>query len=111
MADEIAKTEVTIAPSTWEEPYGGVALEAIAAGRVPIISRYGGLKEIVGDEGLTFTNGNWMELYERMNEIIHNPELRERQRSKRKEQMSKFDPEKITSEFLSLFHSALKQKL
>jgi glycosyltransferase involved in cell wall biosynthesis len=108
LADEIAKTEVTIVPSTWEEPYGGVALEAIAAGRVPISSRYGGMKEIVGDDGLTFTNGNWMELYERMNEIVYNQELREKQRSKRNEQMSKFDPKNITSEFLLLFHSALK---
>jgi glycosyltransferase involved in cell wall biosynthesis len=108
LADEIAKTEVTIAPSTWEEPFGGVTLEAIAAGRVPISSRNGGMKEIVGEEGLTFTNGNWMELYERMNEIVYNQELREKQRSKRKEQMSKFDPKNITSEFLLLFHSALK---
>jgi glycosyltransferase involved in cell wall biosynthesis len=103
----LTRTEVTVVPSSWEEPLGGVALEAIAAGRIPIISRNGGLQEIVGDEGMSFTNGDWKELSEKMQEIVNNPTLREKLKSKRLEQLEKFDPDQLTAQFLDVFKKAV----
>ncbi len=45
-------------PSRWEEPFGVVALEAMACGCVPVVARAGGLPEAVGDAGIIFEKGN-----------------------------------------------------
>lgn len=50
VAQVLADTRVALVPSTWEEPFGRVAAEALAAGSAPIVSHRGGLPEIV--EGL-----------------------------------------------------------
>ncbi len=54
--DEVMATfrraAIAALPSTWDEPFGRTALEAMAAGAAVIASRRGGLPEIVGDAGL-----------------------------------------------------------
>ena len=45
-----------VIPSTWEEPFGVVALEAIAAGCVPLISGRGGLQEAAGSCGVVIAS-------------------------------------------------------
>ncbi len=47
-----------VIPSVWEEPFGLVALEAIACGLVPIASRSGGLPDAVGPCGILVTKGD-----------------------------------------------------
>ena len=49
---EFAGAAITLVPSIWPEPFGRVALEAMAAGSAVIASRSGGLPEIVGDAGV-----------------------------------------------------------
>jgi glycogen(starch) synthase len=44
--------KVSIIPSTWEEPFGLVALEAIASGCVPVAFNRGGLPEALGSCGV-----------------------------------------------------------
>ena len=39
-----------LAPSTWNEPFGAVAVEAMAAGRAVIVSDIGGLRDLVAHE-------------------------------------------------------------
>jgi len=43
---------MVLVPSTWEEPFATVALEAMASGRAVIASAVGGLRDIV-DDGVT----------------------------------------------------------
>jgi glycosyltransferase involved in cell wall biosynthesis len=43
-----------IVPSLWEEPFGAVALEALAAGALVLLSDRGGLPETTGELGYTF---------------------------------------------------------
>jgi glycogen(starch) synthase len=45
----LQRADAVIVPSTWEEPFGLVAVEAALAGRPVIASRVGGLVEIVID--------------------------------------------------------------
>jgi glycosyltransferase involved in cell wall biosynthesis len=41
-------------PSLWEEPFGAVALEALAAGAIVVVADRGGLSEAVGPHGLLY---------------------------------------------------------
>jgi glycosyltransferase involved in cell wall biosynthesis len=47
-----AKAKFLIVPSIWQEPFGLVALEAMAHGRPLVVSNLGALPEIVGEAGL-----------------------------------------------------------
>ncbi len=65
-AEEIVRLlnghRILVVPSRYDEPFGIVALEGIACGCLVIGSRGGGLKEAIGDCGLTFANGDAGEL-------------------------------------------------
>jgi len=47
-----------VVPSVWEEPFGIVALEAIACGCIPVVSRSGGLPDAIGPCGAVFAKGD-----------------------------------------------------
>jgi glycosyltransferase involved in cell wall biosynthesis len=47
-----AKAKFLIVPSVWLEPFGLVALEAMAHGRPLVVSKLGALPEIVGEAGI-----------------------------------------------------------
>jgi glycosyltransferase involved in cell wall biosynthesis len=47
--DLFAHAAIAVVPSTWEEPMGRVAIEAMAAGCALVTSGRGGLKELAGD--------------------------------------------------------------
>jgi glycosyltransferase involved in cell wall biosynthesis len=49
MATASARAAVVVVPSVWPEPYGMVAMEALAAGTPVVASRAGALPEIVRD--------------------------------------------------------------
>jgi glycogen synthase len=65
-----------VLPSLYE-PFGVVALEAMAAGAPVIAARTGGLAEIVAgsDAGLTFDPGNIEQLADRITEVLTKPKL------------------------------------
>lgn len=48
----LAMSKVVVVPSRWPEPFGRVAVEAMANGIPTLVSRTGGLAEIVGDGAL-----------------------------------------------------------
>ncbi len=69
-----------VVPSVWAEPFGIVAIEAMAAGRALVASRTGGLLDIVddGETGLFSAPGDAAELGAAMQRLISEPELRGR---------------------------------
>ena len=48
----MAEAAITVVPSRWEEPFGMVALEAMACGSALIATRQGGLAEVAGEAAL-----------------------------------------------------------
>jgi glycogen synthase len=58
LAREYNRHTVSAVPSQWLEPFGVVALEAIACGCIVVGSNGGGLADAIGPVGLTFPNGN-----------------------------------------------------
>lgn len=70
---ELQRHRVMVIPSRWLEPFGIVALEALACGLVPVVSSGGGLPDAIGSCGLTFPNGDAEALAARLEEILSNP--------------------------------------
>jgi glycosyltransferase involved in cell wall biosynthesis len=68
-----------VVPSVWAEPFGIVAIEAMAGGRAIIASRVGGLADIVADgvTGLLVPSNDTAALQAAMVHLLENPQLRE----------------------------------
>jgi glycosyltransferase involved in cell wall biosynthesis len=66
-----------LAPSTWEEPFGAVAVEAMAAGRAVIVSDIGGLRDLVAHEqtGLLVKPNDAISLRQAMQRLLADPLL------------------------------------
>lgn len=58
VADQLRRHRVAVVPSRWNEPFGMVAMEAIASGCVVVGSSGGGLPEAIGPCGFTFPNND-----------------------------------------------------
>ena len=71
---------VVVVPSVWEEPFGLVAVEAMALGVPVCASRLGGLADIVrhGETGFLFAPGDAAELAEQLNTLLDDSALRYR---------------------------------
>jgi glycosyltransferase involved in cell wall biosynthesis len=69
-----------LVPSVWPEPFGIVALEAMAAGRAVIASRIGGLSDVVidGETGISVPPGDPAALREAIGRLVGDHGLRER---------------------------------
>lgn len=74
------EADIVVAPSLWEEPFGLVAVEGMAAGRPVCASRTGGLQDIVahGENGFLHTPGNAEELAQHLALLLDQPQLRTR---------------------------------
>ncbi|MBK8094094.1 MAG: glycosyltransferase family 4 protein [Verrucomicrobiaceae bacterium] len=62
VAAHMRRSQVLVIPSTWEEPFGLIALEGLASGCVVVASRCGGLPEACGGHAILFEKGNAAEL-------------------------------------------------
>ncbi len=69
-----------VVPSTWPEPFGQVAVEAMAAGKPVVASSVGGLRDIVVDEetGLLVPRGDAGSLRRAILRLLDDAPLRER---------------------------------
>src|SRR5690606_28166327 len=47
-----AAGDMLVLPCSWEEPFGMVALEAMAKGCIPVVAAKGGLPDVVRDGGI-----------------------------------------------------------
>lgn len=80
IVDLYSKADIVVVPSLWEEPFGLVAVEGMAAGLPVCASRVGGLQSIVveGETGLLFESGSAAELALRLEYLLDNPAARTR---------------------------------
>ncbi len=74
------RSSLALVPSTWAEPFGIVALEAMAMGKPVIASRIGGLADIIVDDesGLLVTPDDPADLAAAMQRLCAAPALRRR---------------------------------
>jgi glycosyltransferase involved in cell wall biosynthesis len=73
-------SDIAVIPSTEPEPFGMVALEAMAAVKPVIAANHGGLAEIVveGETGFLVTPGSAIELAEAIKLLVADAPLRKR---------------------------------
>ena len=73
----ITAADVVVVPSTWEEPFGRVAIEAMTLAKPVVASRSGGLQEIVihGETGLLVAPGDPTALAEALVSLAMAPDL------------------------------------
>jgi glycosyltransferase involved in cell wall biosynthesis len=75
-----AQADICVVPSIWEEPFGLVAVEAMASGRPVCASRVGGLQHIVrdGETGFLVARAGAAELAQRLAQLLDDAPLRRR---------------------------------
>ena len=104
--------DVLVIPSTLPEPFGLVALEAMASERPVIAAKHGGLTDIVidGQTGVFFRPNDAGSLSEAMHRLIIDPELRVKMgKQGRSRVVENFSLEKFQQQFEHLFSELLSK--
>lgn len=103
LAKEMNAHKIMVVPSTWQEPFGIVALEGLACGCKVICSSGGGLPEAVGEFGDLFINGNVDELASLIETNLN------RAYRPNKEQLAVFlathSPSSVADKYITVFES------
>lgn len=101
-------SNIIIYPTTGEEPFGLVPVEAIAARRVPIVSKSGGLTETVDHDvnGIVIENKN--ELKIAIEKVYQNKKYRKKLVEGGKAVRDKYSPTEMIKQHLDLYNLFLK---
>lgn len=104
LVDLYQRAQVVVIPSLYE-PFGIVALEAMACGRPIIASRVGGLEEIVTDgvEGYLVAPGDYLQIARRLAGLHLDPELRSRMGEAGRRRATSFAWSPIAASTLGLY--------
>ena len=105
LVKELNRHRIAVIPSRWKEPFGIVALEAIACGCVPIGSREGGLADAIGPCGVTFPNGDVRALADALSRFLKTPGLLLQYRRHAEEHLLRHHPSTIANQYLKMFGS------
>ena len=109
-AELISRARAVLVPSAWEETFGLVAVEAMAAGVPPIAADHGSFPELItpGVDGVLFRPGDPAALALAIADVERNPEQYEvlgDQAHKTYEQ--RFDPQWSVEELLEIYRFAI----
>lgn len=105
--------DVCVYPSVSEEPFGLVMLEAMATARPVIVSRSGGMPEVItnGVNGFVVNKGDPVALAGRCLELLCNPALaREIGKRGRRIALEKFSKEIMTKNTVALYNTLVEEK-
>ncbi|NJL02652.1 MAG: glycosyltransferase family 4 protein [Spirulinaceae cyanobacterium SM2_1_0] len=97
---------IAIFPSRWPEPFGIVALEAIACGCVAVGSAAGGLATAIGPGGVTFANGDLDGLTAALVDLLTQPQTLNRYRNQAATHLQQHQLAAITRRYLAVFEEA-----
>jgi glycogen synthase len=103
---EVMRHKIMVVPSTWEEPFGVVALEGIAAGCVIVASRTGGLPEAVGPCGIFFPKGDVVALASTLKGLLADGTLQRKLTREGWRHLQQFQPNVIAVRYMETFRSA-----
>jgi glycogen(starch) synthase len=108
LAEELNRHRIAVVPSRWKEPFGLVALEAIACGCVAVGSREGGLSDAIGPCGVTFPNGDVPALAQALSALLKKPELLLKYREGAQEHLRRHEPAAVAAAYLKVFASVCR---
>ena len=99
--------QIMVVPSLWQEPFGIVALEGIACGCVVVGSEGGGLKDAIGECGVTFPNRNVADLTQILANLLNNPDQLSTYRQKATAHLSRHQQKVVAKAYLQVFEEVL----
>jgi glycosyltransferase involved in cell wall biosynthesis len=105
--------DLVVVPSRLPEPFGNVAVEAMAFAKPVIASSHGGLREIVvdGKTGRLFEPGNFEELSRILRDCLENPALYRRYGSAGRQRFeARFTTERSNHAFVAAIKSLIVSK-
>jgi glycosyltransferase involved in cell wall biosynthesis len=104
--EDLARTlnshRILVIPSTWEEPFGIVALEAIGCGCVVIGTDGGGLPEAIGPCGVIVPRRDAEALATAIRELVINEQLQRRYRAAFHDHLARYTPERLVRAYLNV---------
>lgn len=106
----ISQARAVLLPSAWEETFGLVAVEAMAAGAPPIAAGHGSFTELItpGVDGVLFSPGDPAALALAIADVEGNPERYEAYGDQaRKTYEQRFDPERSIEELIEIYRFAI----
>ncbi len=110
LIDELNRHQILVVPSTYDEPFGIVALEGIACGCVVVGSAGGGLRDAIGQCGMTFPNGDVNALANCLGELLSDRDRIRVFRDRAAAHLANFSKETVSDAYLRVFsrlcHSA-----
>jgi glycosyltransferase involved in cell wall biosynthesis len=109
-AELIAGARAVLLPSVWEETFGLVAIEAMAAGVPPVAAAHGSFTELItsGVDGVLFSPGDPAALGRAVADVERNPEQYQAYGEQaRKTYEKRFDPERSVEELLEIYRFAI----
>ncbi|HVT18471.1 MAG TPA: glycosyltransferase family 4 protein [Thermoanaerobaculia bacterium] len=98
---------ILVVPSRYHEPFGIVALEAIACGCVVVGSAGGGLPEAIGACGQTFRNGSAEELAALLADLLRRPEGLRPLRAAAPQHLARHTGERVARLYLAAIEDGL----
>jgi glycosyltransferase involved in cell wall biosynthesis len=103
--------DVFVCPSVWDEPFGMVALEAMACGLPVIASRTGGLPEFISDRvsGFLVPAADVEALASRVELLLGDRQLRERMGREGSKNAQRYGWETFTKEVHAVYQSVMER--
>ena len=98
-------SDIAVVPSMWEELFGLVVVEAMSSGLPLIVTKSGGIPEIVDEECAFILEKDESlinNLAEKIDYLVENPEIREKMGLHGKENSKKFGMEHYMTNFYEL---------
>lgn len=103
----MARAAIVVVPSRWQEPFGLVALEALASGAALICSGRGGLPEVTGDAAIIVDPDDPAALAAAIHALAADPARRAALEQAGQEQARLFDAPVIAARLAALRHEEL----
>jgi glycogen(starch) synthase len=103
-------SDLCIVPSIYE-PFGIVALEAMASGCLCVVADTGGLREVVpgdGTVGLRFPSRDTAALRDIVERVLSDDGLRAQVVAEAREHVLRFDWAQVAAETMAVYESALR---
>ena len=98
---------ILVVPSRWHEPFGVVALEGIACGCVVVGSEGGGLKDAIGNCGITVPNGDVDALTQALAHLLEYPNEQIQYRNNAPVHLAKHRKEAVARAYLRVLEEAI----
>ncbi len=100
--------EIVVIPSIWEEPFGIVALEALACGALVVYASGGGLSEAVDEDCILFQRGDVDSLQNALINALGKSRNEQINNGIKKKHLDFFSIDHIADTYLSCFKTILK---